>query len=298
VAVGFADGFWAILLTVGIASALFNSIFALSDAYALKGLAARPQAYGPIRLWGSAAFIVGSILAGLVAQQVAAVHLIWLVVAACLPMVLGALALPPAAPGPARGHETAGYRFLLSPAFLLVTAAASLIQSSHAVFYGFSTLAWTAAGLDGGVIGGLWALGVVAEIVVFALSARFPPAFGPTVLLAVGAAGAVIRWTAMALDPPALLLPVVQSLHGITFGATLLGSMMFLARHAPSGRGATAQGYFVLTVGLTLAATMALAGWLYEAMGAGAYAFMAVSAALGGLLVGAAHRVLRRLTPP
>jgi PPP family 3-phenylpropionic acid transporter len=298
-AVAFADGFWAILLTVGIASALFNSIFALSDAYALKGLAVRPQAYGPIRLWGSAAFIAGSVAAGLIAKQMPPVHFIWLVVAACLPMVLGALALPRLAPAPARGPETAGYRFLLTPAFLLVTASTSLIQSSHAVFYGFSTLAWTAAGLDASVIGGLWALGVVAEIIVFAVSARFPPAFGPTVLLGIGAVGAAIRWTMMALDPPALLLPVAQSLHGISFGATLLGSMMFLARNAPSGRGATAQGYFVLTVGLALAAMMALAGWLYEAVGTRAYGFMAVSAAIGGLLAGAAHRALRaEVTPP
>jgi PPP family 3-phenylpropionic acid transporter len=127
---------------------------------------------------------------------------------------------------------------------------------------------------------------------VFAVSARFPPSFGPTVLLAIGAAGAVIRWTVMALDPPAVLLPVAQCLHGVSFGATLLGSVMFLARNAPSGRGATAQGYFVLTIGLVMAAAMALSGSLYEAMGTRAYAFMALSAAAGGLLVGAAHHVV------
>ena len=292
VAVAFSHGFWAILITVGLASALFNSIFALADAYALKGLAARPHAYGPIRLWGSAAFIVGSLCAGLVADIVPPLHFIWLVVAASLPMVLVALALPPLAAGPPRAHASSGYRFLLSPGFLLVTAAASLIQASHAVFYGFSTLSWTAAGLDPRVVGGLWALGVVAEIIVFAVSARFPPSFGPTVLLAIGAAGAVIRWTVMALDPPAVLLPVAQCLHGVSFGATLLGSVMFLARNAPSGRGATAQGYFVLTIGLVMAAAMALSGSLYEAMGTRAYAFMALSAAAGGLLAGVAHRVV------
>ena len=292
--VALADGFWAILITIGIVSALFHSVFALSDAYALKGLAARPQAYGPIRVWGSTAFIVGNVVAGIVANMVAPIHFIWLVVAACLPMAVGALALPPLAPASPRIQRTEGYQFLLSPAFLLVTAAASLIQSSHAVFYGFSTLAWTAAGLDPGIVGGLWAVGVVAEIIVFAISARFPPGFGPTVLLGIGAAGAVIRWTVMALDPPALLLPVVQCLHGVTFGFTLLGSMMFLARNAPSGRGATAQGYFVLTIGLTLAAATALAGWLYEAIGTRAYGFMAISAAVGGLLVVAAHRAMRK----
>src|SRR3954466_4384305 len=75
---GFASGFPAILITVALASAAFTSVFPLSDAYALKGLAARGHAYGSVRLWGSAAFIVGSLGAGLVADEVQPVSLIWL----------------------------------------------------------------------------------------------------------------------------------------------------------------------------------------------------------------------------
>ena len=36
----------------------------LAETYALKGLAARGRAYGPVRLWGSVAFIVGNFVAG------------------------------------------------------------------------------------------------------------------------------------------------------------------------------------------------------------------------------------------
>ena len=59
--------------------------------------------------------------------------------------------------------------------FVAIVIAASLIQSSHAVYYGFSTIAWKAAGFDGVAIGALWALGVAAEIVLFALASRLPP---------------------------------------------------------------------------------------------------------------------------
>ena len=54
---------------------------------------------------------------------------------------------------------------LRDPAFVAVFAGASLIQASHALFYGFSALQWHAAGLDGTFIAALWALGVAAEIV-------------------------------------------------------------------------------------------------------------------------------------
>ena len=132
---------------------------------------------------------------------------------------------------------------LRDPAFLAVVAAASLIQASHAVYYGFSALEWRGAGLDGTTIAALWGLGVIAEIVLFAMSGRLPPFFQPSVLLMIGAAGATLRWAAMALDPPALVLPWLQLLHAASFGATHLGALGFVARHAPAGQGATAQGY-------------------------------------------------------
>ena len=51
--------------------------------------------------------------------------------------------------------------------------AAALIQGSHAAYYAFASINWQAQGLGGLTIAGLWVLGVLAEIVVFALSPRF-----------------------------------------------------------------------------------------------------------------------------
>src|SRR4029079_16874237 len=86
---------------------------------------------------------------------------------------------------------------LRDPGFIAVAASASLIQGSHALYYSFSTIDWQAAGFGGGTIGVLWALGVLAEIVLFALSARLPAAFSPSVLILIGGTGALVRWTAM-----------------------------------------------------------------------------------------------------
>ena len=77
-------------------------------------------------------------------------------------------------------------------------------------------------------------------------SGRLPPFFQPTVLLMIGAAGGALRWAAMALDPPAFALPWLQLLHAASFGATHLGALGFVARHAPAGQGATAQGYLAI----------------------------------------------------
>ena len=60
------------------------------------------------------------------------------------------------------------------------------------------------------------------------------------------ACGGMLRWIGMAFDPPALMLAALQLLHGLSFGATHLGALMFLARHAQPAQAATAQGYLAI----------------------------------------------------
>jgi PPP family 3-phenylpropionic acid transporter len=212
-------------------------------------------------------------------------HLIWFLTAVMILIGVASLALAPidAAPAPPRPQRQ-GLLFNL-PGMLAVAVAASLIQASHAVYYGFSTLEWRAAGLDGTTIGALWALGVVAEIALFALSSRLPARINPTMLLAIGAAGATLRWAAMAFDPPVWLLPGLQCLHGLSFGATHLGTVSFLAAAAPPGAAASVQGAFAVVLGLAMAAAMAAAGELYALFGVQAYDAMALFAAAGGLVL-------------
>ena len=140
------------------------------------------------------------------------------------------------------------------------------LQASHAVYYGFSALQWHGAGLDGTAIAALWALGVLAEIVLFAVSGRLP-FLQPIALLMIGAVGGAVRLTAMAFNPPDAALPFLQLLHAASYGATHLGALGFVARHAPHGQSATAQGYLSIAQGAAWRAT-GVSGWLYGAFGA------------------------------
>lgn len=281
--VGLVSGALAILMTFAIAMAALSPMLSLTDAYALNGLAARGRAYGPVRLWGSVAFIAGNVGAGFLLGWIAPGNLIWLLVASLVAVVLAAIALVPldvARPAPdAIRHSP--IVLLRDPAFIAVALAGALIQSSHAVYYGFSTLDWRAAGLDGTLIGALWGLGVAAEIVLFAVSARLPAALTPTLLLAIGGAGAIVRWGVMAFDPPTALLPLLQLLHACSFGTAHLGAMAFLARAVPKELAATAQGFVATLSGLVSAAAMAASGLVYARSGSLAYLVMAGMALVG-----------------
>jgi MFS transporter, PPP family, 3-phenylpropionic acid transporter len=299
VLVGFSDGAPAIIAAYILASLAFALVLPLIDTYALRGLSAHGKAYGPVRLWGSVAFIGGSFAAGFISDVLPARDLIWLIVAAMLVGALASFSLAPLPPGAAPSSTPARPRkaLLRDPAFIAVLGAAGLIQASHAVYYGFSTLEWRADGLGGSAIAGLWALGVIAEIVLFAMSARLPPALTPTVLIMIGAGGAVLRWTAMALDPPVLLLPLLQLLHALSFGATYLGALNFAASSAPPGQSASAQGYLAITAGAAMAGAMGLSGVLYAAFGGLAYVAMASMAVAGGACAFVAYQLGRRLAP-
>jgi PPP family 3-phenylpropionic acid transporter len=97
----------------------------------------------------------------------------------------------------------------------------------------------------------------------------------------------------MAFDPPPFILAVLQVLHALSFGATHLGALMFLARHAPAAQAATAQGYLAVASGVAMAVAMALSGVLYRNFGNAAYAAMALTTIAGGACGLVAHRLRR-----
>lgn len=279
---GSAGGFTFILVAAVTLAFVSAPVLPLTDAYGLKGLAQRGKSYGAVRLWGSVAFIVANLSGGLLLDVLAPGHLIWLIFAGNCALALAATLLVHQPREASQGAARPTHSHLRRPAFLAIAAGGSLIQASHAVYYGFSTLDWTAKGFDGATIGVLWALGVAAEIVLFACAARLPRRIGPVTLILIGAAGGLVRWSAMVFDPPAALLFPLQLLHAISFGATHLGTMMYLGQNAPEGGRAAAQGDVSTANSLMMAAASALAGVLYGAGGSFAYAAMAALAVAGG----------------
>jgi PPP family 3-phenylpropionic acid transporter len=91
-------------------------------------------------------------------------------------------------------------------------------------------------------------------------------------------------------------LIVLQPLHALSFAATHLGAVQYLARAVPAQRAATAQSLYAAVVnGLGLGLVALGAGALYEAIGGGAYFAMAAMGAAGALLAARLARSARYL---
>ncbi|QUS41012.1 MFS transporter [Tardiphaga alba] len=274
----------AILLMFALTAVVWTPLTALTDGYALKGVVRFGFNYGPLRLWGSAAFVVGALACGLVVNWLDGTQLIWVIVGAMVLSAIVSLGLQPLGAPIGDGKVLSKASALLrDPGFLAIAASTALIQGSHAGYYTFASITWQAAGYDGLTIAGLWTIGVLAEIVLFALSPRIT--FAPATLVILGGLGALLRWTLTAQTLPLPVLVVVQVLHGATYGLTQLGTMGLLLQHVPPHVMARAQGYVTACTGLVMSSMAVLSGAIYARYGEGVYYVMAVLGAAGACVI-------------
>ena len=218
-------------------------------------------------------------------------HLIWVIASvaglgAIVSLGLQPLDQPRTAPVSIHGAKA----LLRDPGFLAIILAAALIQGSHAAYYTFASITWQASGLGGLTIAGLWTLGVLAEIVVFALSPRFT--LSPAVLVVIGGLSAVVRWLITAQEPSVAVLAVVQLTHGLTYGLTQVGTMGLLVRHVPGHVMARGRAISRPCSGIVSGSASILSGVIYARYGQGVYYVMAAMALSGAIVIWLArHRL-------
>ncbi|MDP2800512.1 MAG: MFS transporter [Phreatobacter sp.] len=278
IGVGLADSFTMILIGVVITGLVWSPLVPLVDAYGLAGVAKRTLDYGRIRVWGSVAFMVTNIVGGLLLTLVAPEWIVWMIWASLIPLVISSVMLvhdrrdrsvAPSGPG------------FFNRRFVLIMIAAALLQASHAVYYAFASIHWKSLGYSGFTVGVLWAVAVLAEIVMFWVATRFTRDWRPTTFLLIGGAGGLLRWLLMALDPPLWINGPLQILHAAGFGLVHLGTMSYLAARLPAHQRASGQGTVSVAIGGAMALATLIAGYLYARIGASAYLAMGALCAAG-----------------
>ncbi len=296
-----AQGFWAWLLLWFVATTALNGVSPLADVLTLIGAQRQGFSYAVARSCGSLAFVLANVAGGAMLAQTRPVSVIlWSALAAGI-AAIAALLLLPAEPVTAERHEAGHPRGPEPPTgperqtglaalkavvadrrVMLAIAAVSLIQGSHALYYGFSAIAWTGSGLSEGSVGLLWGLSVAAEVGFFWLRDRLGTALPAQRLILLGAVGALVRWTVLAASPPLWGLVPLQALHALSFAATFVGGVEIVEqlcsrRTASTAQSLSASASFGLATGL---ATLG-SGWLFERFHGAGYLAMSAMAAAG-----------------
>jgi PPP family 3-phenylpropionic acid transporter len=278
--------FVALLLGMAVLHFFWSASLPLVEALTLGHLAAHPERYGRIRLWGSVGFIVTVMGVGLLLDVAPIRSQLWVSWALLLGTFLSALTLTEVPAG--RKQVTAPMLDVLRQrkvGFLL--AAGLLMTAAHGALYVFYSIHLVAQGYGKSLVGLLWTLGVVAEIVVFLLMPRISAWFSMRQILLACFALGVLRFLLIGWAVDFIVLAVLaQLLHGATFGAHHAATMAALNRWFVAGQQARAQAlYGSVAYGAGGLGGALLAGLLWERAGAGVTFSAASFLALLGLIL-------------
>lgn len=297
--VWFVDSFAGMALVMTGYSFFWNAVLPQFEVVTLNHLGPRIAEYSRVRLWGSIGFIIAVVGLGAVFDIISVAWLPAFMLAIMVAMWWMSLVTAEVVAA-ARQHTDAGefMRLLRQPVIWALLVACLLINLSHGPYYTYfsiylETRGWTRLG-----IGGLWALGVIAEVIVFIYMHRILAGVGAVAVLGAAAFGVVVRWLLLAYfsDNLAALL-FAQVLHAVTFGflhAAAIHLTHLLFTGSSQGRG---QALFSsMSYGVGGASGALAAGALWPVYGAQvSFVAMSVTGVLALLitLMLARHPLLR-----
>ncbi|WP_334469695.1 3-phenylpropionate MFS transporter [Arsenophonus sp. PmNCSU2021_1] len=269
-AVGFTvSSHWLWLLFIMLAFNLFFSpMIPLTDALAATWQKQLTFDYGKSRVWGSIAFIISASWIGYLANSGGHKIIIYALLVSIIIMLLTMLLQPTVMPKATYrqiANTTISLKQLLADSsvwrFLLCI---TLLQASHAAYYGFSSIYWQQVGYSDGIIGLLWSLSIVAEVIVFTFSHVLFRHWQVSGLLLLSASCAVVRWGLMAYFTTLPILIVSQLLHSGTFTVCHLAAMRFISARSEGEIIPLQAFYSAFGLGGGLALVTIVVGFVYE----------------------------------
>ena len=279
--------FVGLLVGMAILHFFWSASLPLVEALTLAHLAASPERYGRIRLWGSVGFIAAVMGVGLLLDSMPIGSQLWVCWAMLLGTFLSTLTLAEARQ---RAGQIAGpiMDVLRQRKVGFLFAAGLMMTAAHGALYVFYSIHLVAHGYGKTLVGLLWTLGVVAEIVVFLFMPRIAALVSMRRILLACFALAVLRfmligWTVEFIG----LLVFAQLLHGASFGAHHAATMAALNRWFVPGQQARAQAlYGSVAYGAGGMGGALLAGALWGSLGPGiTFSAASLLALIGMILV-------------
>ncbi|MBK5944130.1 MFS transporter [Halorhodospira halophila] len=273
-----AETYGAVALVMALFGFFWNAALPQYEANTFNHLRGQEHRYGRIRLWGSVGFILSVMGIGEMLDRAGFDALPYVVLLIFGGLAISSLIAPEAGRAMRRADGDGFWETLRRPAVIGFFLACFLNQMGHGPFYGFFSIYLEDHGYSGGLIGALWAWGVVAEIVIFLVMHRLLPRFGARTLLTLALTLGGLRWLMVAAwVDSAWLVALSQTFHAASFGiyhAVAIDVVNRFFTGAAQGRGQAL--YSSLTFGAGVALGSLLSGMAWDLFGG--QTFLAASA--------------------
>jgi PPP family 3-phenylpropionic acid transporter len=247
----------------------WNAILAQYEVITLASMGGEVHRYGQVRLWGSVSFVLVVVAAGALFDRVEVTNLPWVMTLLLAALAAGSFTIRDPGIEP-RAREAGGLGVLLRSRVLWAFLWASfLMQLGHAPYYGFFSLLLDRHGYSRAQIGWLWALGVIAEILLFAVAHRLLARISLRRLLLASLLLAALRWAIIGLATGLVpMLVLAQCLHAASFGSFHAAGVELVRRHfglAHQGQGQALYSAFSFGAGGALGALASGGLWDIDA---------------------------------
>lgn len=216
----FGDSFFQFVIIMVLFNLFTSAVTPLSEALMLAHMRGELTHYGRIRLWGSIGFIVAVMVASYGLQWLGVEAFPWIVSGMMLTALGASLRISEAPPQAVSAPAPPLRGVLAKPEVIAFFVSSALMVAAHTSLYVFYSLYLERAGYSKPVIGAMWSLGVLAEIVFFYFQASFLKRATARSLILLAFGVAIFRFGVIGAGGAFLaLLVAAQLLHAVTFAA-------------------------------------------------------------------------------
>lgn len=240
----------------------------LIDSSVLALLGTQSNRYGRVRLWGSIGWGVFAPITGWVVDQWGLGWTFYCFIGLMTIPLLISVKLPIQQAQIKNNFWRSVGVLLKNREWILFLTMIFLVGMGISIVNNFLFLYMDHLNTGRTVMGLALTLGTVSEMVIFFYADRLLKHWGTRTLLIFSVSAIFIRLTGYSLVDSAGPVLVLQLLHGLTFGTTLIAGVAYANQIAPPGMQATSQGLLSsVNFGVGGIAGAIMGGWLYDLVG-------------------------------
>jgi MFS transporter, PPP family, 3-phenylpropionic acid transporter len=280
----FYQDFWALFFILFIFSIFWSAALPQVEAATLSHLGEESDSYTIIRIWGSISFILAVLVLGKFFDQQPIRYLLPILVISMVLVWVHTLFMSEIPTEQSESNGTSFRSILLKPHVISLMLICFLIQAGHGPYYTFFSIYLEEHNYSNSFIGTAWAVGVLAEVIIYVFIHRFISRFGLKRLMIITLILATIRWLLIAcyVENSAILM-FAQCLHAATFGIYHAVAIQYIHKEfkgVHQGRGQAL--YSSISFGAGIALGSLISGYLWDYVGSmQTFIFAAILSTIG-----------------
>ena len=269
-AIFISNTFWWLFGVLLVFSFFWNAILPQFEALTFNHLDKSEHQYSWVRMWGSLGFIAAVTIMGMVLSSVSIRYLPVVVLILLFGIALSTFLISEhSGVKQETGHQPLTH-ILKNKQVIALLLACLLVQASHGPYYTFYSIYAEAHGYGKSFIGILWALGVLSEVIAFALMPWLLKRFGLRTLLLASLFSGSLRWLLIGFFIDNIYITTfAQLFHASTFGIYHAVAIAYIHRYFKGKNQGKGQAlYSSLSFGMGGALGSLYGGYLWESAGA------------------------------